>query len=50
MIASITTIMYILSVTDESINNGLLQKGIAISRIDNENAFQIYKYYNYLTL
>ena len=49
MIANITTIMYILSVTDESINNGILQKGTAISRIDDEDAFQIYKYYNYLT-
>jgi hypothetical protein len=49
MIANITTIMYILSVSDESINNGILQKGTAISRIDDEDAFQIYKYYNYLT-
>jgi PDZ domain-containing secreted protein len=49
MIANITTIMYILSVFDESINNGILQKGTAISRIDDEDAFQIYKYYNYLT-
>jgi hypothetical protein len=48
MIANITTIMYILSVSDESINNGILQKGTAISRIDDEDAFQIYKYYNYL--
>ncbi|CAB4427251.1 unnamed protein product [Rhizophagus irregularis] len=50
MIASITTIVYILSVTDETINNGVLQKGMAISRIDNEDAFQIYKFYNYMTL
>ncbi|CAB4474664.1 unnamed protein product [Rhizophagus irregularis] len=50
MIANITTIVYILSVTDETINNGVLQKGMAISRIDNENAFQIYKFYNYMTL
>ncbi|UZO20868.1 uncharacterized protein OCT59_013278 [Rhizophagus irregularis] len=50
MIANITTIMYILSVTDETINNGVLQKGMAISRIDNEDAFQIYKFYNYMTL
>ncbi|CAB4442851.1 unnamed protein product [Rhizophagus irregularis] len=49
MIANITTIVYILSVTDETINNGVLQKG-AISRIDNEDAFQIYKFYNYMTL
>ncbi|UZO12108.1 uncharacterized protein OCT59_003658 [Rhizophagus irregularis] len=50
MIANITTIVYILSVTDETINNGVLQKGMAISRIDNEDAFQIYKFYNYMTL
>ncbi|GBC52455.2 hypothetical protein GLOIN_2v1476741 [Rhizophagus irregularis DAOM 181602=DAOM 197198] len=35
MIANITTIVYILSVTDETINN---------------NAFQIYKFNNYMTL
>ncbi|CAB4462916.1 unnamed protein product [Rhizophagus irregularis] len=50
MIANITTIVYILSVTDETINNGVLQKAMAISRIDNEDAFQIYKFYNYMTL
>ncbi|CAB4477899.1 unnamed protein product [Rhizophagus irregularis] len=50
MIANITTIVYILSVTDETINNSVLQKGMAISRIDNEDAFQIYKFYNYMTL
>lgn len=48
MIANITTIMYILSTTDESINNAILQKGTAISRTDNKNGFQIYKFYNYL--
>ncbi|GBC21998.2 uncharacterized protein OCT59_023913 [Rhizophagus irregularis] len=32
------------------INNGVLQKGMSISRIDNEDAFQIYKFYNYMTL
>jgi hypothetical protein len=37
MIANITTIMYILSVFDESINNGNLQKSTAISRTDDEN-------------
>lgn len=50
MIANITTIMYILSITDESVNNGILQKGTAISRIDHEDGFQIYKFYNYLNL
>src|SRR6266536_6481339 len=49
MIANITTIMFILSVSDETINNGTLQKGTAISRIDDSEGIQIYKYYNYLT-
>jgi len=49
MIANITTIIYILSVSDEIINNGTLQKGTAISRIDDGEGIQIYKYYNYLT-
>lgn len=49
MIANITIIMYILSVSDEIINNGTLQKGTAISRIDDGEGIQIYKYYNYLT-
>src|SRR3984957_11117226 len=49
MIANITTIMYILSVSDEIINNGILQKGTAISRINDGEGIQIYKYYNYLT-
>ena len=49
MIANITTVMYILSVSDKIINNGTLQKGTAISRIDDGEGIQIYKYYNYLT-
>ena len=49
MIANITTIIYILSVSDEIINSGTLQKGTAISRIDDGEGIQIYKYYNYLT-
>jgi len=49
MIANITTIFYILSVSDECINSGTLQKGTAISRIDNNDGFQIYKFYKYLT-
>jgi hypothetical protein len=48
MIANITTIIYILLITDESVNNGILQKGIAISRINHEDGFQIYKFCNYL--
>src|SRR5271170_1695944 len=49
MIATITTILYVLSVSEESINSGTLQKGTAISRINEDDGFQIYKYYNYLT-
>jgi hypothetical protein len=48
MIANITTIIYILSITDKSVNNGILQKGTAISRINHEDGFQIYKFCNYL--
>jgi hypothetical protein len=49
MIANITTILYILSVSDEIINSGTLQKGTAVSRIDDNDGLQIYKYSNYLT-
>lgn len=49
MIANITTVLYILSVSDEIINTGTLQKGTAISRIDDDDGLQIYKYCNYLT-
>lgn len=48
MIANITTVIYILSVTDEIVSNGTLQKGTAITRIDHKNGFQMYKFYNYL--
>ena len=48
MIATITTILYILSVSDECINSGTFQKGTAISWIDDNDGFQIYKFYNYL--
>jgi hypothetical protein len=49
MIAIINTIFYVLSVSEESINSGTVQKGTAISRIDNDDGFQIYKYSNFLT-
>ena len=49
MIANIMTILYVLTVSDEILNNGTLQRGTAISRIDEEDGFQIYKYSNYLT-
>ena len=41
MITNITTIMFILSVSDETINNGTLQKGTAISRTDDNEEIQI---------
>jgi hypothetical protein len=50
MISNITTILYVLSVSDEIINNGTLQKGTAVSRVDGYEGLQIYKYTNYLTL
>src|SRR5579862_8240932 len=49
MISNITTILYVLSVSDEIINNGTLQKGTAVSRVDAYEGLQIYKYTNYLT-
>src|SRR3954467_2137555 len=50
MITSIMTILYILTVSNESINNGTLQKGTAISRVgDDDDGLQVYKYFNYLT-
>jgi hypothetical protein len=49
MIANITTVLYILSVSDEFISSGTLQKGTAVSRVDDEDGLQIYKYSNYLT-
>jgi hypothetical protein len=49
MIANIMTIFYVLTVSNEIVNNGTLQKGTAVSRIDEEDGFQLYKYSNYLT-
>jgi hypothetical protein len=48
MIANISTILYVLSVSDEIITSGTLQRGTAISRVDEDDGFQIYKYSNYL--
>jgi len=42
MIANVTAIVYILSVSEENLNNVVLQKGTAISRIDSDDGFQIY--------
>ncbi|CAB4404263.1 unnamed protein product [Rhizophagus irregularis] len=49
MIANIMTIFYVLTVTDEIINSGTLQRGAAISRVDEDDGYQVYKYSNYLT-
>ena len=51
MIANITTILYIKSVSNEILSNGTLQKGIGVSRIDDDDVhgLQLYKYSNYLT-
>lgn len=49
MIANIMTILYVLTVSDEIVNNATLQRGTAVSRIDEEEGFQIYRYSNYLT-
>ena len=38
-----------ISVSDEIINNGTLQKGTAVSRVDAYEGLQIFKYTNYLT-
>ncbi|CAB4402236.1 unnamed protein product [Rhizophagus irregularis] len=43
------TIFYVLTVTDEIINSGTLQRGAAISRVDEDDGYQVYKYSNYLT-
>jgi hypothetical protein len=45
MIANIITILHILNVSNESISNGTLQKGITISRVDKDDGF---KYINIL--
>jgi hypothetical protein len=49
MIANIMTILYVLTISNEIINSGTLQKGTAISQVDEDDGFQIYKYSNYLT-
>ncbi|RIA83572.1 hypothetical protein C1645_833620 [Glomus cerebriforme] len=50
MITNIMTILYILSISNESINNRTLQKGTVISQIDDDDRYQIYKYLNYVNL
>jgi len=48
MIANITVILYILSVSNESTNNGTFQKGSAISRTDNKDGYQVYNFHCYI--
>jgi len=47
MIANILAIVYIISVSDEKYIEKNVQKGIAISRIDTEDGYQIYKFTAY---
>src|SRR5438128_1873298 len=47
MITSLSAIVYVVSVTDESYNEKNVQKGVAISRIDTEDGYQIYKFTAY---
>ncbi|CAG8649026.1 4765_t:CDS:1, partial [Paraglomus occultum] len=47
MISVLTTIVYIISVVDETYNNKNTQKGVAISRTDTEDGYQIYKFIAY---
>ena len=50
MIANITTILYIKKVSDEILSNGTLQKGTAVSRIDeDDHGLQLYKFSNFLS-
>jgi len=47
MIATLTASMYIVSIADETYNNKTVQKGSAISRINAEDAYQLYKFTAY---
>jgi hypothetical protein len=47
MIAVLTAIVYIVSIVDETFNNKNVQKGTAISRIDTEDGYQVYKFIAY---
>jgi len=47
MIATLTAIMYIVSIADETYNNKTVQKGSAISRINAEDGYQLYKFTAY---
>ena len=47
MIATLTAIMYVVSITDEMFSNKSAQKGSAISRINSEDGYQLYKFTAY---
>jgi len=47
MITSLSVIVYIVSVTDERYNEKNVQKGVAISRIDTEDGYQVYRFTAY---
>ena len=47
MIATLTVIMYIISIADRTYNNKTVQKCSAISRINTEDGYQLYKFTAY---
>ena len=47
MITSLSVIVYIVSVTDERYSEKNVQKGVAISRIDTEDWYQVYRFTAY---
>jgi len=47
MIATLTAIMYIVSIADKTYNNKTVQKGSTISRINAEDGYQLYKFTAY---
>ena len=49
MITSLSVIVYIVSVTDERYNEKNVQKGVAISRIDTEDGYQVCRFTAYQT-
>ena len=48
MISVPTAIVYVVSVVDKTYNNKNTQKGVAISRTDMEDGYQIYKFIAYM--
>ena len=47
MIATLTAIMYVVSITDEMFSNKSAQKSSAISIINSEDGYQLYKFTAY---